>query len=261
MPTISTEQLGEHYDWLPTAPQQAPALGTEEIHIWQCPLQLNRQQHELALTYLNDTQRDKYARRATDELKQSYLAGRYFLMTLLASYSNLAPTAVQLSYSRLNKPYLNPNPLGLEFNFTDTRYDGESIGLFAFAREHAVGVDIECLARKSDAATIVKRRFSAAESAYVTASNGEIDQRRFLAYWTRKEAYGKAAGKGINFRMRDTDLASPGSYQLSFTEPDPPHNAYRLHQVQLNEHLIAALVSEGHQSMAISAFRSADQMP
>ncbi|MEM7358471.1 MAG: 4'-phosphopantetheinyl transferase superfamily protein [Pseudomonadota bacterium] len=253
-----TEKLGEFYNWLHTQPEQAPALAVGEVHVWQCMLKLNPQQHELALTFLNDTQRDKYARRATRELKHAYLAGRYFLMTLLAKYSGIAPQELMLSYSRLNKPYLNPNPLDLEFNFTDTMQNGENIGLFAFARNVAVGVDIECLERQSNAAAIVNRRFSDAEKDYVTNPEGDINQQRFLAYWTRKEAYGKAAGKGINFTMRDIDLASPGDYCLNFSTPE---NDYRLQQIQLSERLIASLVHEGHRKLAIRAFSSAAHMP
>jgi 4'-phosphopantetheinyl transferase len=180
-------------------------------------------------------------------------------MTLLAGYNSWCSEDVKISYSRLNKPYLNPNPLDIQFNFSDTLPSpgdaGKGVALLAFTRSLAVGVDIEFLKRQSNFSAIVAKRFSQAETDYVTEQNRTINARRFLAYWTRKEAYGKAIGQGINFRMRDMDLASPDSFELPFTSADQP---YRLQQVQIGEDLIAAIVHQGHEKVRIKAFGCQD---
>ena len=247
--------------WQQATTGKPPRLAENELHLWHLPLELNAADTVQAIKMLNATQRDKYHRRATEELQKAYLAGRFHLLTLLAAYNSVEPLDLQLSYGRLNKPYLDPNPQNIEFNFTDTTTDQGASALLAFTKTHAVGVDIEALTRRSNFAAIVARRFSAAETAYVTAGDGEIDAQRFLAYWTRKEAFGKATGRGINFKMQDMDLASPGSFELNFTSDHQPGLPFRLQQIQLGTDFIASVVHASHQPLTIKSFKSANHWP
>ena len=259
--SITDQQLGLRLDWQSALATETPSLKAGELHIWKVPLLLDESLRPLAISLLNDTQRDKYHRRINQQLKQSYLAGRYYLMHLLAGYSERDPHDILLSYSRLNKPYLNPNPEQLEFNYTDTTLNGQSWGLFAFTLGRAVGVDIECLDRKTNFAAIADRRLANAELDYVRKPDGGVDAHRFLACWTRKEAYGKATGQGINFTMRDIDLASPGKFELDFISDQDPATPYRLIQMEIEPNLIGAVVVEGHQPLKILAFNSENHIP
>ena len=247
--------------WHPVDLCQPQQLNAQELHLWCLPLSLNGQERTNALSWLNANQRDKFERRLTSKLQQSYLAGRYFMLRLLAAYTDVPPAALQISYSRLNKPYLASDSCKIEFNFSDTVTPDGNIGLFALSRTHAVGVDIESLKRRTNFAPIVAKRFSAAESSYVTNSDGAIDPERFLAYWTRKEAYGKATGKGINFKMRELDLASPASFELDFMSDEKPARPFRLQQIQLQNDYIASVVHETHQALEIKAFMSDAHIP
>ncbi|MBT8115080.1 MAG: 4'-phosphopantetheinyl transferase superfamily protein [Arenicella sp.] len=248
-------------EWRTHSIFKPPPLGEDEVHLWCAPLALDHSLVAVAMSLLNDVQRDKYHRRATTDLQQAYLAGRYYLMHLLAGYAGVAPDQVLLSYSALNKPYLNPNQHDLQFNFTDTVCQGRSWGLFAFSRKHEIGVDIECLSRRSDFKAIVKRRFSPAEANFVRHNDESVNDARFLAYWTRKEAFGKAIGRGISFTMRDVDLASPGEFKLQFITNGDPSLPFQLLQIQIEQELISALVVSGHQPLSIRAFNCSNQIP
>ena len=247
--------------WAATDLGQSRQLSTQEVHLWCLPLTLDSAERALAISWLNAKQRDKFERRLTPQLQQTYLAGRYFMLRLLSAYTNVHPGSVRISYSRLNKPFLASNHHNIEFNYSDTVTAEGNIGLFALSRTRAVGVDIESLSRRTNFAPIVAKRFSAAESAYVTAPDGEVNAERFLAYWTRKEAYGKATGKGINFTMRELDLASPTRFELDFMSDEKPARPFRLQQIQLQNEYIAALVHETHQPLEINAFMSDAHMP
>ena len=249
------EQIGKTLEWQIADSSSPPSLLENQLHLWFVPLNLDSQQQQNAIELLNDTQRDKYQRRATPALQQAYLAGRYHLMNMLGAYNRISAQQVNLNYSRLNKPYLNPNPGHIQFNFTDTVIDASSVALLAFTRFKAVGVDIESLARRSNFAAIVKKRFSPAETSYVTQDDGSIDARRFLAYWTRKEAYGKATGQGINFKMNEMDLASPNSFDLKFEDKDQPAQPFSLQQIQIGDDLISSVVHQGHRDITIKAFK------
>jgi 4'-phosphopantetheinyl transferase len=255
------QQLGHILKWQTAETGSTPDLRTDDVHLWKFDLRLNDSESALALQFLNDIQRDKYHRRSTSQLKEAYLAGRFHLMQLLAAYGGTTPHEVKLGYSRLNKPQLAPNLKNLEFNYTDTSENQNSIGLFAVTYNNAIGIDIEARSRQSDFLAIANKRFSQQELDYVTKARGQIDAQRFLCIWTRKEAYGKATGKGINFTMRNMNLASPGAFELNFLADEEAKPPFRLQQFHVGERYIAALVHQGHRPLSIKAFRSMNHIP
>ena len=226
----------------PTFYQHAPQLSAGSLHLWWLPLTLNESQHQQALLLLNDAQRNKYQRRNTPILKERYLAGRYFLYTLLAHYTNVDAKTIILEYSRFNKPYLKANPQPIQFNYTDTN----GYGLFAFSNTVELGIDVEQCSRTGAFSSIVRKRFTDQEQEYVTNRQGNIDTQRFLAYWTRKEAYGKALGVGINFQMNQVNLHSK-DHTKQLTDPD-----WTLKQLNLPDQHIGCLVHQGHTPMTMS---------
>ncbi len=252
-----TEQLGVSLNWQNSSksPLDSRTLRQDELHLWWLPLTLNAVQRELTLNLLSDTQRDKYHRRNNIEQKQAYLAGRYHLMTLLAAYNRCEPSDILLRYNRLNKPYLNPNPRDIQFNFTDTNSKNGYMGLFAFCLGHQVGVDIESVDRSSDFEKIAKRRFTDAEQTFIRDTQGKIDPKKALAIWTRKEAYGKATGKGINFTMRDHELINGNEPTLNFRDDA---DDWRLTQLALSDSHIACVVHQSHTPLKLKGFSSHD---
>ena len=231
--------LGGTLNWQHREPGYSSPLASNMVHIWAIPLVLTSEQSQAALNWLNDHQRSKYERRPSEAHQQVYLAGRYFLLKLLSSYCGCHESEVSLAYSRLNKPFLQPNPENLAFNFTDSHSEAGKIGIFAFYMGEAIGVDIESRHRRGNFDAIARRKLSNRERAIVTAQDGKIgssnvDAEKFLALWTRKEAYGKATGQGVNYRMNQLDLASPDTHQMSFKGLDGDIE-YQLHQPMIGK--------------------------
>ncbi len=258
--------------WKHVAIEQIPALTDDSLCVVYVPLciggtsLLSDSQRLNAVELLSDIQWDRFERRPAGASKETFLAGRYYLLNLLAHFTNQAANDVTLSYNRLNKPSLQPNPLGLEFNFSDTTFVHEdhmvSVGLFAFTLHAQVGVDIEAEHRQAASEQIAARRFTANELAFyydaasTTATHSQ--QTRFLQIWTRKEAFGKACGLGINFKMNELDLmqsqAQPNStpdFQHSFAHHE---QAWSLQQFFAPQGEIACVTHAGKQPLKISAF-------
>ena len=245
-----TEKLGLLLNPEAASMADIHALGDTDLHIWHLELKLNKKQSETALSLLSDIQRDKYHRRKSEALKHQYLAGRYYLLTLLGAYTKQRPEDILLSYSRLNKPSLSNSELGLEFNFTDT--DGH--GMFVFSKHRQVGVDLERLDRRINIAAIAERRFTEQELQYAN-HNGAFDQRRGIAIWTRKEAYGKATGQGINFKMNQRNLFSDSHETHQYQFIDDQQRAWTCIQLSTQQH-IASVVYESHAPLKLSSFDS-----
>lgn len=258
------EQIGTPLDWKSATTQDFPTLKSDDLHLWWLPLTLGKQESDAALTLLSDIQRDKYHRRMTPELKQAYLAGRYYLLTLLGLYTDCSADHVELSYSRLNKPYLSHKEINLEFNFTDTQYQNDHFGLFGFARAKAVGVDIESRHRKIELRKLIDRRFTQNERNYIIQADNAINKTRGLSVWTRKEAYGKATGQGINFQMNEQNLIglvkTPAEQQQASLKPynfeDKDAQKWRCLTVNLGDNFVASCVHAGHDALSLSAFNS-----
>lgn len=244
------EKFGQDLNWSDASLASFPKLGKNELHIWWLPLQLDTSQSESALSLLSDIQRDKYHRRSSEKLRQNYLAGRYYLLNLLGAYSQKSPSEVGLSYSRLNKPSLSNRSIGLEFNFTDT----QGFGAFAFTKHRQVGIDIESLHRESNFKAIAERRFTQQELDYVY-QDGVLNAQRCLCIWTRKEAFGKAAGMGINFQMNQRNLYG-GQARNEHRFEDEQGVKWRCLQLQLGKAFISSVVHEQHTELELNAFRS-----
>jgi phosphopantetheinyl transferase len=248
------EKFEQDLNWIDASIDTFPTLRHDEIHLWWLPLQLNPEQIDSALALLSDIQRDKYHRRATDKLKRNYLAGRFYLLSLLGAYVGQKPAEVLLSYSRLNKPRLSDRSLGIEFNFTDT----EGYGVYAFSKSRQVGVDLESRFREIDFEAIAERRFTQTELDFVY-QDGTLNTQRCIGIWTRKEAFGKASGMGINFKMNQRNLYQSGldgepSHEIKFT--DDAAIPWRCLQLQLGDNFIASVVHEHHSELELKAYRS-----
>ena len=256
-----TNQLGMSLNWQTVDNLHDLSINDDELHLWWLPLSISEAQEKETHALLSQRQLDKYNRRSTPQLKHAYLAGRYYLFTLLAAYQNCKPSDLILSYGRLNKPHLNTrdpngNPTSLQFNFTDTSINEQSFALYAFCRNKAVGVDLESTSRKGDVTRIAKRRFTDIELAYVTSKNGEVNPEKALAIWTRKEAYGKATGVGINFQMNQRNLIADSDITQNEYNFNDGLTDWRLLQIEPEPQFIASVVHETYAPLTIKAFKS-----
>jgi 4'-phosphopantetheinyl transferase len=89
-----------------------------------------------------------------------------------------------------------------------------------------VGVDLEHLDRRPMARDLYRRFCSPAEIADIERQPEEARARRFLTYWTLKEAYLKARGLGIAVSLADVEFAIDGprpliSFRGSLEGTDP----------------------------------------
>jgi phosphopantetheine--protein transferase-like protein len=262
-------------DWKYKSLDNLPALPSGAVHLVYLPLCVNGQsvlsdsQRLTAVELLSDIQWDRFERRPVGAGKETYLAGRYYLLNLLAHYSDKPVDSIRLSYNRLNKPFLQPNLTGLEFNFTDTSFTEQdrvvSVGLFAFSLNAHVGVDIEAAHRQANTEKIAARRFTALELDFYNSQNHETTSKaeRFLQIWTRKEAFGKACGVGINFKMNTLNLmGQPQQLNAPADHYSFEHRqqAWCLQQFYAPRSEIACITHTGADPLRISAFELENEL-
>lgn len=154
-----------------------------------------------------------------------------------------------MEFGRYGKPALKKQNNSLHFNFSDTC----GYGLFAFSLGAEVGVDLESAARRGRFQQIIDRRFSPEEQAIIDGQDAE----QFLACWTRKEAYGKAMGVGLNYPLDEHVLCDSLAHAVSISSDEK----WCLQQLAIeyeSQKFIACLASEGAQKKELQAFKLID---
>jgi 4'-phosphopantetheinyl transferase len=129
-----------------------------------------------------------------------FVEARGWLRRLLAHQLRCAPSEVPIVTDDLGKPGI----AGSDLRFSAARSTG--IALYATSWTMDVGVDIESIQATADVDGIAARFFTRAEQRALASLPPA--QRRDASFrcWTRKEAYGKGIGTGLDFPLGSIDV-------------------------------------------------------
>ena len=184
--------------WFP-APQRL-ILAPAELHLWRarCDERAEPLQHYQEL--LSSDEEERAGRFAIDGARRDFIVSRGMLRELLADYLNTRPRDIVLRYGINGKPWLSLGEAEstLRFNVSHSR----GFAVFAFVFQAEVGVDVEQIREEFPGLEIAERFFSEQEVAALGKLAPERSSRAFFTCWTRKEAYVKARGGGLQIPLR-----------------------------------------------------------
>jgi 4'-phosphopantetheinyl transferase len=170
---------------------RVPPLGPDDVHVWQARLVSDHEHLESTLPPEEVVRADRFY---NPRDRRRYVVGRGCLRRLLGEYLSIPPATVALTATGLGKPFLTDGQSGIRFNVAHS----EDLGLFAFARGREVGVDVERERSDLNWQELAQQNFAAEERESLTSQVGIFDRREaFFRCWTRKEAYIKALGLGM----------------------------------------------------------------
>jgi 4'-phosphopantetheinyl transferase len=176
----------------------------EEIHVIPVRLCATPEIEMLARSFLPE----KDLAQAPDlppERRARSLLTQALLRTLIAGYLSrtgepVTPAEIVLNRGPSGKPHL-PVPVPLHFNLSHSG----SLAIFAFSLDTEIGVDLEELRTMAHAGEIADRFFAPEESTDFRRLTKNADPKHaqllFFSCWTRKEAYVKAIGTGLDFPL------------------------------------------------------------
>jgi len=171
----------------------------DEIHVWHAWLDREAE----ALKQLESTlSPDEIARAnrfhfAKD--KNHYVAGRGLLRALLGRYLAQAPAGLEFSYGEHGKPALAGAYAAIELSFNLSHSGG--LAVYAFAKARNLGIDVERIKPDFVSEDIARRYFSTREVNDLLSLPPEKRPEAFFHCWTRKEAYLKARGAGLQIPL------------------------------------------------------------
>jgi 4'-phosphopantetheinyl transferase len=184
-------------------------LSRDELHVWAAALDIAPQQVGQFRETLSPDERSRADRFYFERDRRHFITARGILRTIIASYLEITPSALQFSYNEFGKPELEESHKIGDLKFNVSHSGGLALVAVAMARE--VGVDLEAIDRSVQIDELARHFFSANENASLSRLAPSQRFAGFFNCWTRKEAYIKARGMGLSIPLDSFDVSlNPG---------------------------------------------------
>jgi 4'-phosphopantetheinyl transferase len=186
-------------------------LGSNEVHIWQANLDQAPADLDHLWELLQPDEHDRAARFRFPRDKRRFVARRGLLREILSAYTGEKPAALRLVYGQFGKPSLAPSSAAADVHFNLSHSAG--LVLYAVASKREVGIDTERIVPGALTQPLVERLMSPAEISVFQQLTPSAQCKAFFDCWTRKEAYLKGLGVGLQ--------VEPNSFAVSLKPSEP----------------------------------------
>ncbi len=210
------------------------------IHVWHSNVSSAKGWLDTLEQYLvpDEVARSKKFQFQHDQ--ERFIISRGILRVLIGGYLEMDPKQIEFIYGPHGKPELKDRQQKkLHFNLSHAN----ETTLYAITLGQAVGIDVERITDVDELFQVAGRFFSHEEKEKLGSLPSNEYQELFFTYWTRKEAYLKALGTGIDDNL------------LRFNTASIPHTASKLAPVLLGNtswSLMDFSPSEGYLAALIS---------
>lgn len=194
-----------------TAGWSAPIkMEDRTIHVWGFSLDGSPSFLEQCRSWMSEDECGRAARFIRQQDHVRFVLAHGGLRVVLARYTGLDPSALMFHLGLTGKPALLnrrvPQHL-LEFNLSHSR--GRM--LMAISNEQDIGVDLEQIRDKVQAAKLAERFYAPAERERVISLSGPGQAQQFYRYWVAKEAVLKGQAVGLRSLQQCEILTSDDS--------------------------------------------------
>jgi 4'-phosphopantetheinyl transferase len=191
------------------------ALGPERVRVWLAPLDLDPPLLSRLSSALSPDELGRASRYRFGRYRDRFVAARGLLRHALAAHLQTGPESIRLGYSANGKPFLEG---GSDFCF-NLSHAGPHL-MIAMARGRRLGVDLEPDPAERVITGVAEVVLSPPERSALARTARPERSTWFGRMWTRKEAFMKADGRGMEMPLDRIDvMTDPGSVRLR--DPGP----------------------------------------
>jgi 4'-phosphopantetheinyl transferase len=185
------------------------ALPADEVPAWRAELHNSERVGGLS-SVLSAAEKERASRFQYDRDKKRFVACRAILRIILSRYSGVDARRLEFEYGTHGKPSLKTQTrIKAPLRFSSSRSHG--LSFFAVTLNQEIGIDTEYIRPVPDRDEIVNRYFTTGEWIIYSRLAPDQKQPAFFNGWTRKEAYLKAIGVGLNQPLRTVEVSlEPG---------------------------------------------------
>lgn len=226
----------------------------KEVHVWfSHPDEITSS--DLLSYYqslLSTDEINKYQRFISEKDRHDYLISHALVRKVLSRYIEIEPSEWSFRAGLHGRPEIDTTitDIPLQFNLTHTK------GLCAcvVTLDMPCGIDAEMIARNNNLKGIARRMFAPEEINALSALHDEAEFRKaFFKYWTLREAYVKATGRGLAGSSKDFYFLINDEIDIVYRQTfnrlqGAKHWQFKLFEATENHVLTIAINSMNHPS-------------
>jgi len=167
--------------------------------------------------------------------RDRFVAGRGLQRSILSRYIGVAPAALEFCTTDYGKPALAGEHAAWGIRFSVSH--AGTMALYAIAMRREVGVDLEVVKPLPDVFALARLVCSPHEIAMLADTPPAERDLAFLHCWTRKEAYGKATGRGL--------MASLDRFNVTVGHDAGRWGRWLVKPLNISNEFVGVLVAEG----------------
>lgn len=183
---------------------QIAAIDDGQVHVWCIRLDVSDKIVRRLNEVLFHDELVRAARFVFERDRRRFVVAHAALRSVLGQYLDCESANIRFDYGAYGKPYLSDRIDSLSFNLSHS----DELALLGVARGREIGIDIERLDRRINIFEVADQFFTPKEIAAIRAAVHDRQHLRFLEFWTRKEAYLKALGKGLAIPLNQFDVST-----------------------------------------------------
>jgi 4'-phosphopantetheinyl transferase len=225
-------------NWI--SPPDPVQIEPSQVHVWRLIRPTSDEQNDSYQEILSSQEMHRANRFHNRVDRDRFIMNHIVLRRILSWYLDIAPGTIEFAISPVGKPTLieTQNPQPIDFNLS---HSGNML-LVAITLNRLVGIDVELIKPLPDMAQMVELYFSRSENSVFLALPEHERTHAFYSAWTRKEAYLKLIGEGLQL--------APDRIEVSLN-PEDVHPWLRIREEahpQLTSHLFSFQPADEYQA-------------
>lgn len=211
-----------------------PASGNhnDEIHVWSHTIHFDDPFLREAPYLLSSDESTRAARYHFEKDRRIYEAGHVLIRKILSHYTAIDASKLQLTPIVNTKPELLNAPFHIRFNIS---HSGNKI-LVAVGFASEVGIDVEKIIPDFDTDGFAEANYHQHEVAHLKLLKNNDETDYFYQIWTRKEAWLKLTGEGVNDKLKELDFS--GKEMKTDLPPYGHHNLYMTSWKETTDYMV-----------------------
>lgn len=183
---------------------------------------------------LTESEQQRASDIRVDRPRRAFVLGRLLLRSTVARIADVPPDDVGIELEPTGRPVLTG---ALREFLVSIAHSGCHVVVGVAKRQ--IGVDVEQLRQSAPSPRLMARVCSPEELRLLELMTDADRATAFMTVWVRKEAYGKAIGRGLDFPLRSVTVG-PGGSTISGGAGD-----WRVVDVDVDPRCAAAVVAPG----------------
>lgn len=198
----------------------------QDTHIWSHTIHFDDPFLREAPYLLSSDEMTRAAKYHFEKDRRVYEAGHVLIRKILSHYTGIEAAKLELTPIVNRKPELLNSPFLIHFNIS---HSGSKI-LVAVGFALEVGIDVEKIIPDFDTDGFAEANYHPHEVAHLRSLKESEETDYFYQIWTRKEAWLKLTGEGVNDKLRELDFSGKETKTTL-----PPHGHHDLYMTSWKE--------------------------